>query len=132
MAAPGFGPYPHRQIGSPGRDKGLLNRPGGRDAVGDQELKQNSRFLRVEIEPDGKTERIVVDLDVAVDETGSDPRRADDKDATFGSVGEHRNRLLGGVAVADAGKDKALGTTLDRILDRSTVHVGVRIDDVDP
>lgn len=111
-------------MGSPSRDEGLLNRLRIRDPVGDQKLKKNSRFLWVEVERDSKAEGIVIDPDIAVHETGSDTRRADDKDTAFRRGSEHFDPLLRGVAVADTREDNALCPALDGILDRRSAQSG--------
>src|SRR5215831_2148019 len=104
---------------------------GQRTVLEQRQPQQHARFLRALVARRDEAQLVVVELDVAADAAGNDPRGADADDALARLRGERLDGSLGQVAVADARDDDALRPGCRRGVDEGAVHVLVRHDDVD-
>src|SRR4051794_17015273 len=100
--------------------------------LGERELQEDARLLRIEVLRGDKTEGVVIDLHVARYPAAPNPRAADDDCAL---LGESREGLLGAlrhVPVADTREHDTLSTGLGARINEPGIHIGVRVDDLHP
>src|SRR3954447_9945755 len=100
--------------------------------LGERELQEDARLLRVEVLRDDKTEGVVIDLHVAGYPAAPNPRAAEDDRALFGKSREGLLGALRHVPVADTREHETLSTGLGARFDEPGIHIGVRVDDLHP